>query len=110
MSTDEFIQIYDILYENDETYDIDKILSRYDSEGELTIPEILDMMTDDAKESLFGSAQAKYDKIQGTLNVGQEGYAEQLYNDAVNGNLDASKDFALGVIEMYEALKAEGLI
>lgn len=110
MSTDEFIQIYDILYENNETYVIDKIFSRYDPDGELTIPEILDMMTDDAKESLFGFAQDKYDKIQGTLNVGQEGYAQQLYNDAVNGNLDASKDFALGVIEMYEALKAEGLI
>lgn len=110
MSTDEFIQIYNTLYDNNDTYAIDRILSKFDSEGDLTIPEILDMMTDDAREALFDLAQSKYNKLQGILSVGQEGYAAQLYNDAVNRNLDASEDFALGIIEMYEALQAEGLI
>ena len=87
------------------TYEIDKILNKYDPDGNLDLDVIFSELSDEDKEAVIELVQSNYNTSERVLDS-----AEQLYTDAINHNLDASPDYIRGIIDFYEALVDEGYI
>lgn len=111
MAVDEFVDAYDYLAQRGiETWEIDKIFSRYDPDGNLDIYQLFEEMSEEDKYSVLEYMQDKMDEINSELHEGQPGYSKQFYRDAINRDLGASRDYYQGILDFYEALSAEGLI
>lgn len=106
MSAEEFVNAYNHLFDEtqDGTYEIDKILSKYDSDGNLDLYQIYDELSDEDKgaiESILSlHSDAPYERPTKS--------AFDIYYDA--WLQDDPDSYAQGVLDFYEALKAEGLI
>ena len=112
MTVDEFVEAYDYLSEHaSDTWEIDKIFSRYDPDGNLNIYQLFDEMSEEDKYSVFEYIQDKMNELQNSMmHEGDVGYAEKLYNSAISHDIDASSDYCQGIIDFYEALVDEGYI
>ena len=85
-------------------YAMDELFSQYDPEGEMRIPEIIEIMSPEDLESLFDLAS----QVKVRLAPGEPGYAKALYEDCKDGYEEGP--FSDGVILFYNALKEEGYI
>lgn len=105
MTAKEFVDGYNYLFDEvvDGTYEIDKILSKYDSDGNLDLYEIYEEL----------SAEDK-DKIADLLSIPDESSTQynayELYFNAWMQMRNNPDQYSQGIIDFYEALKAEGLI
>lgn len=107
MTPNEFINAYNYIFENSYTgtYEIDKILNKYDPDGNLDLDVIFSELSDEDKENVE-SILSPYVTVATTEPVKRKAY--DIYFDAwIQDNPDR---YAQGVLDFYEALKSEGLI
>ena len=106
MTAKEFVDAYNYL--SDEviggTYEIDKLLDKYDSDGNLDLYEIFDELSEEDKETLADmlNIEDKTPYVPDAYALVFDAWGKQRHD-----NLD---QYSEGVLDLYEALKAEGLI
>lgn len=107
MTAEEFANAYDYVFNNTSsgTYAIDKIFSKYDPDGNLTIQEVFNELSEYDRQKVIEFVQANMPKKE----FSDVGYAEEMYKKALNYELAENAAYCNGIVDFYEALKAEGI-
>ena len=90
---------------SDGTYEVDKILSKYDPDGQLSLDELYETLSDEDKEKVE-FLLSPYVAVATTSPAKICAY-DLYYLASIQDNPDR---YAQGVLDFYEALKSEGLI
>lgn len=100
-SADKFVELYNLPENYDAAvYTIDPILMEYGNPDE-DIGEVFTRLPGSVQQEVMSY-------LTSHLNEGETGYAQELYEEALQ-NADRDRYYQ-GVVDMYEALQAEGLI
>ena len=109
MSDVEFKYAYNYVFNeiSDGTYEVDKILSKYDPDGELTLEELYETLSDEDKERVENILSPYVTDATTEPASDRDSAYDIFYNAWIQDNPDR---YAQGILDFYEALKAEGFI
>lgn len=97
---------YNYMHNRDLRWKMDEILEEYDEDAQMTVAQIFNIMSPEDQQTIIDLAS----QVAIPVGFGEPGYAKQLYNECINRTDDDDADYDAGIIDFYNALKAEGYI